>query len=85
MSRKTQLLIGFILLLGGLTQAQIPLSISIEKNTNGHNAQLACTPGQENYAGSASIGSSTANSNDIDLDTIFLCMNDIVNIVHNGD
>lgn len=85
MSRKTQLLIGFILLLGGLTQAQIPLSISIEKNTNGHNAQLACTPGQENYAGSASIGSSTASSNDIDLDTTFLCMNDIVNIVHNGD
>lgn len=85
MSRKTQLLIGFILLLGGLVQAQIPLPISIEKNTNGHNAQLACTPGQENFAGTVSLGNINAQSNDINLDTMFLCLNDIVEITHNGD
>lgn len=85
MSRKTQLLIGFILLLGGLVQAQIPLPVSIEKNTDGRNAQLACTPGFENFAGTVSIGTTNAASNDIDLDTMFLCINDMVDIIHNGD
>ena len=85
MSIKNQLLIGFILLLGGFVKAQIPQSISIEKSTNGQRAQLACVPGQENFAGTVSLGAIVAQSNDIDLDTMFLCVNDTVGIVHNGD
>ena len=85
MSIKNQLLIGFILLLGGFVKAQIPQSISIEKGTNGQRTQLACVPGQENFAGTVSLGTVSAQSNDIDLDTMFLCVNDTVGIVHNGD
>lgn len=84
MLRRTRILLGFLLLTGGLLHAQIPQSISIEKTTPNH-SQLACVPGQENFAGTVSLGTITAASNDIDLDTMFLCVNDTVGLVHNGD
>lgn len=38
-----------------------------------------------NDAGTFIIGGATAQSNDLTLDTLFLCFNDEVNIEHNGD
>ena len=85
MLRKTYSLIFVILLLGGLMKAQIPQAVTIEKNKDNRSSQMMCVPGSENFAGTVSLGAINAQSNDIDLDTMFLCMNDAVEIIHNGD
>ena len=55
--------------------------------STGDNNQLtvACPPGQQNFAGTVSLGPINAMSNDIDLDTMYLCLGDEVQILHNGD
>jgi hypothetical protein len=67
--------------------AQVPRNISIPPN-----AVKTLAPGMPetpcgNFAGTLQIGpgSPTAQSNDLTLDTIFLCLNDSVFIDHNGD
>jgi gliding motility-associated-like protein len=62
---------------------QSPQSILSDGSANLSGA--ACPPGQENFAGTVSIGPVTGQSNDIDLDTMYLCLGDEVQILHNGD
>jgi gliding motility-associated-like protein len=66
-------------------QAQIPQSILSKAPASGQEGVLACPPGQQNFAGTVSLGPVNAMSNDIDLDTMYLCLGDEVFILHNGD
>ena len=65
--------------------SQIPQSIISKAPTGAQDAVLACPPGQQNFAGTVSLGSINAQSNDIDLDTMYLCLGDEAWILHNGD
>lgn len=65
--------------------AQVPLSILSKSAPEGQEGILACPPGQQNLAGTVAIGPANAQSNDIDLDTMYLCLGDEVLILHNGD
>lgn len=75
-----------LLLAVGVAQAQTPTNI-ISVTLPGYEGVefLVCPPGQQNFAGTVSLGAISAQSNDIDLDTMFLCFGDEVQIVHNGD
>ncbi|MCB0642837.1 MAG: hypothetical protein KDC44_14410 [Phaeodactylibacter sp.] len=68
-------------------QAQTPRSVisTIDEHLLGQESLLACPPGQQNMAGTVSLGTFTGQSNDIDLDTMYLCLGDQVEIIHNGD
>ncbi len=68
-----------------IAHAQIPRTILSQEPMNGQEGLLACPPGQQNFAGTISIGPANAQSNDLDLDTLYLCMGDEVQILHNGD
>jgi gliding motility-associated-like protein len=46
---------------------------------------LACPPGQDNFAGTISLGNFIGQSNDTDLDTIYLCFGDMIDVIPNGD
>ena len=65
--------------------AQMPQTILSKAAASGQEGILACPPGQQNFAGTVSIGPANAQSNDIDLDTMYLCLGDEVMILHNGD
>lgn len=65
--------------------AQTPTSILSKSGSQGQEGILACPPGQQNFAGTVSIGPVMAQSNDIDLDTMYLCLGDEALILHNGD
>ncbi len=68
-------------------QAQTPRStISFTPpQMQGLESTFACPVGQQNFAGTVSLGTITAQSNDVDLDTMYLCFGDMVEILHNGD
>ncbi|KAA3630586.1 MAG: hypothetical protein DWQ02_17870 [Bacteroidetes bacterium] len=61
--------------------AQVPQNIQI----NGQLGHPDDTRGLCNEAGSYTLGTLTGQSNDVDPDTVFLCFNDILPIIHNGD
>ena len=62
---------------------QTPQSISVQPGgQKGGPAKLAC---QDQFAGTISFGNHAGQSNDVDPDTIFLCFNDQIDIIHNGD
>jgi gliding motility-associated-like protein len=68
----------------GTLFAQIPQStLSVAPKDQAE--VLACPPGQQNFAGTVSLGTFTGQSNDVDLDTMYLCLGDEVEIIHNGD
>ncbi|MBR9919687.1 MAG: T9SS type B sorting domain-containing protein [Bacteroidetes bacterium] len=69
----------FVLPLAG----QVPMSIQSTGDAN--QGLIACPPGQQNFAGTVSLGAFTGQSNDIDLDTMYFCLGDEVEILHNGD
>ena len=72
----------FFICVAGSLAGQSPQSIL----SNGEQLSgAACPPGQDNFAGTVSIGPITGMSNDIDLDTMYLCFGDEVQILHNGD
>lgn len=63
-------------------QAQTPRSVVSNQTAA---PESVCPPGQQNQAGTVSLGAINASSNDIDLDTMYLCLGDEVEIIHNGD
>ena len=67
--------------------AQNPRPIQVEKVITDPNQEsiLACPPGMQNFAGTVSLGTFTGSSNDINLNTMYLCFGDQVAITHNGD
>ena len=67
--------------------AQNPRPIQVEKVVTDPNQEsiLACPPGMQNFAGTVSLGTFTGSSNDINLNTMYLCLGDQVEIIHNGD
>lgn len=65
--------------------AQTPRTILSKEAPSGQEGLFLCPPGQQNFAGTISVGPATAQSNDLDLDTLYLCMGDEVQILHNGD
>lgn len=76
---------SLVALLQFSVQAQTPRVILSEPSPAGQPEVLACPPGQQNMAGTVSLGTITGQSNDIDLDTMYLCLGDEVEIIHNGD
>ncbi len=86
MNRLSVLL--FFLLFSALhlqAQSPRPAEVWIPHQMEGQESVFACPPGQQNFAGTVSLGNITAQSNDIDLDTMYLCFGDMVEILHNGD
>ena len=79
----TFLLIGLCGMIA-TANAQTPRTI-LSDGQNGQTNLLACPPGQQNFAGTVSLGAINAQSNDVDLDTMYLCLGDEVEIIHNGD
>lgn len=73
-----------ILLFAGKAMAQIPIPIQLDKNSapSGGEKIMACA---DQFAGTISFNNFSGSSNDIDLDTIYLCSGDEIDIVHNGD
>lgn len=67
--------------------AQNPRPVQVENAITDPNQEsiLACPPGMQNFAGTVSLGTFTGSSNDINLNTMYLCFNDAVDIIHNGD
>ncbi len=67
--------------------AQNPRPIQVEKVITDSNQEsiLACPPGMQNFAGTVDLGTFTGSSNDINLNTMYLCFGDQVEIIHNGD
>ncbi len=64
--------------------AQIPTPIQIEQGSslNVQDKRMACV---NQFAGTISFSNFIGQSNDIDLDTIYFCYGDEINIVHNGN
>ncbi len=78
---KQLILFVFLVLSGAILKAQSPENITVfGKIGQPGTAKQLC-----NDAGTITLGSFSAQSNDIDLDTMYLCFNDMVSIVHNGD
>ncbi|MBI5914412.1 MAG: gliding motility-associated C-terminal domain-containing protein [Bacteroidetes bacterium] len=65
-------------------RAQVPQSIQLEKGGKpGSQAKMmACA---DQFAGTISFSNFVGQSNDIDLDTIYFCYGDQIDIVHNND
>ena len=72
-----------ILFLAEIACAQVPQSIQLEQGGKlGTQAKMmACV---DQFAGTISFANFVGQSNDIDLDTIYFCFGDEINIVHNG-
>ncbi|MEM1217459.1 MAG: gliding motility-associated C-terminal domain-containing protein [Bacteroidota bacterium] len=83
---RSATLFMLLLVVGGLS-AQTPRSIlsKIDEDLIGTESSLVCPPGQENFAGTVSLGPFVGQSNDVDLDTMYLCLGDQIQIIHNGD
>jgi gliding motility-associated-like protein len=75
------------LVLFGLTNAwaQLPVAAQLQKGgkiADSSKSSLACP---DQFAGTLTFGSFFGQSNDISPDTLYLCRNDSIKIVHNGD
>lgn len=83
---KKFLILAFAILTACFVHAQIPKTITVPKGpyakSNGQ-TEVPCT----NQAGTISLGAAgvATQSNDLTLDTIWLCRNDSIFINHNGD
>ncbi|RMG79039.1 MAG: hypothetical protein D6714_17005, partial [Bacteroidetes bacterium] len=64
--------------------AQTPVSIELETGKMPP-FQLDNAACPDQFAGTISFANFAGQSNDIDLDTIFLCFNDQIDVIHNGD
>ncbi len=80
-------LLFFSLILAASLPAQMPHPATtwMPSHLEGQESTFACPVGQQNFAGTVSLGNITAQSNDIDLDTMYFCFGDMVEILHNGD
>ena len=74
-----------LLLVSQALQAQIPQPILAEGYSPETDSLARRIPCAGNRAGTLIPGAATAQSNDLSLDTIFLCWNDEILIDHNGD
>lgn len=74
----------FLLCLVERASAQVPMPIQLDANAKlgAKDKMLACV---DQFAGTISFSNFIGQSNDIDLDTIYFCFGDQINIVHNGD
>ncbi len=83
--KMIRILIPLALLLVTVTaNAQIP-SHAKSIDLSAYPESFACPPGQQNFAGTFSLGTFIGQSNDTDLDTLYLCFGDSIFIDHNGD
>ncbi len=73
-----------LLFLVSLASAQVPTHIKLEKGgkLDVQAKRMACA---DQFAGTISFSNFVGQSNDIDLDTIYFCFGDQMNIVHNGN
>lgn len=72
-------------LMATLVFAQNPRPIKVSPvDPNQPESVLACAPGFGNEAGTKTLGAFVGASNDTDLDTIYLCMNDQIFIDHDA-
>lgn len=76
-------LIGLLFLLENAA-TQVPIPVQVEKGAKPDQATkaMACA---DQFAGTISFMNFVGQSNDIDLDTIYFCFGDEIEIVHNGD
>jgi gliding motility-associated-like protein len=73
-----------ILVFAGKAMAQTPMPIQLAKPSSllGGEKAMACS---DQFAGTISFNNFLGSSNDIDLDTIYFCFGDQIDIVHNND
>ena len=73
-----------ILMIGALAAfGQSPQNISLNKSQpSGQEKMMAC---DDQFAGTFEIANFVGQSNTINKDTAFLCLNDMFDVVHNGD
>ncbi|MFT4759758.1 MAG: gliding motility-associated-like protein [Paraglaciecola sp.] len=77
--------LALLLLTSILGNAQTPQSIQIQQSTGSHNGDLPEIACADQFAGTVSFANFSGASNDIDLDTIYFCFNDQIDIIGNGD
>jgi hypothetical protein len=84
MYRLLILFLACLFFLTGQIEAQVPQNITLPQPVKPafapSNPDFPC-----NNAGTFTLGAFTGQSNDTDLDTIYLCFNDQIAIDHNGD
>lgn len=75
---------GLFFQINGIVQAQTPQFIEINDSNpvNISNKSVACA---DQFAGTISFQNFIGQSNDIDLDTLYFCFNDQIDLVGNGD
>ena len=89
MSKVLIPLVAVLLGTATMMYAQVPISASVSQSANAQPSLLKDAPEQActNTAGTFVLGAAGVNtqSNDLTLDTIFLCFGDSIFINHNGD
>lgn len=74
----------FLLFLAQLAWSQVPTPIQIDRTQHAaaQDKMMACA---DQFAGTISFANFVGQSNDIDLDTIYFCFGDEIDIVHDGN
>lgn len=79
-SMRKLLILPLLYAWASVSLAQTPQMITVKKGqAAGTTKDMPCS------AGTFTVGTLLGNSNDVTLDTIFLCFGDSVQVVHNGD
>ena len=78
---KTFIPLALLLVCVVTVQAQTPQNIILDGPLSEGTLRVPCT---QNDAGTVSFGALIGQSNDVDLDTIYLCFGDILPVIHNG-
>jgi gliding motility-associated-like protein len=78
---KTSIPIAFLLVFAISLQAQTPRNIILDGPLTTNSQLVPCA---QNDAGTVSFGPFTGQSNDVDLDTIYLCLGDVLPMLHSG-
>jgi hypothetical protein len=76
--------IAVMLLLAGSLGAQVP-NFKLAKSAAAVDGLEMRVPCAQNDAGTISFGTLSGQSNDVSLDTIYLCFGDTLPVLHNGD
>lgn len=77
--------LALLLMTSILGNAQTPQSIQIQQSTSTHNGDLPEVACADQFAGTISFANFSGSSNDVDMDTIYFCFNDQIDVIGNGD
>ncbi len=80
--RYFPLIILLFLLENGVAQVPVPVQFQSGGKLRNQEKMMACA---DQFAGTISFANFVGQSNDIDLDTIYFCYGDEIDIVHNGN